>query len=290
MPATWRTYYELTKPGITRMVLITAVFGFLLASKGQVDLVLLVVSLLGIGLASAGSAVLNNWMEVDLDARMHRTRGRALPCGKIDQEVALGFGLVLVLGGVVLLVAFVNQLTALLVLLSAFLYVLVYTPLKRRTWLNTSIGAIPGALPMSCGWVAATGTVDGGAFIAFAILYAWQHPHFYAIAWLHKEDYARAGFKMLSVTDPTGARLFLQVIAFAILLLGIGLLPSFVGMAGWIYGLVALAMGLLVLVDSIRFIRTPTMASARGLLRATIIYLPVLLLGTMVEAAVQWVA
>ena len=290
MSATWRTYYELTKPGITRMVLITAGFGFMLASKGQIDLVLLFVSLIGIGLASSGSAVLNNWMEIDLDARMHRTRGRALPTGKLDPEMALGFGLALVLGGVLLLAATVNQLTALLVLLSAFMYVLIYTPLKRRSWLNTSIGAIPGALPMSCGWVAATGTFDGGAFLAFAILYAWQHPHFYAIAWIHKEDYARAGFKMLSVTDPTGARLFLQVIAFAILLLGIGVLPSFVGMAGWVYGLVALAMGLLVLVDSVRFVRAPSIASARGLLRATIIYLPVLLLGTVVEAAFQWVA
>jgi protoheme IX farnesyltransferase len=285
---TFRAYWRLGKPGIVRMVVVTSALSYALAARGMpMDWLRFWAAMLGIGLGAAGAAVLNNFLERDLDAVMERTRGRELPAQRIEPASALVYGVVLTLLGLaVLLLAGPNLLPAFLVLLTSFLYVVVYTPLKRRTWLNTSIGAIPGALPVLCGWAAAVGRLDFTAWVLFALLFAWQHPHFYAIAWLYREDYRRAGFKMLSVVDARGYRLFLQVILYAFLLLAISLLPKVLGTAGWIYFAGALALGLWCVADSLRFVRNASPATARRLLRGTIFYLP--LLALTVSADVLW--
>ena len=215
---------------------------------------------------------------------MARTRSRALPAGLIEPHKALTAGVGLVLFGVLLLTCAVNLLTGFLVLLAAFLYVLVYTPLKRLTWLNTSFGAIPGALPPMAGWAAATGTIDSGAWVLFAILFAWQHPHFFAIAWIFRDDYRLASFKMLPVVEPSGKRMFRQAIAFSFLLLGVSLLPTVIGMTGRFYFCGALLMGILVLAAALRFARNHNPPDARRLLKASVFYLPLLLLLILFDA------
>jgi protoheme IX farnesyltransferase len=267
----------MAKLRIVSMVLVTAAIGYLLGSDGAVDGLRLLVTLLGTGLAAAGSAALNNYLERDIDALMDRTRSRVLPAGIVEPAHALVYGILLVLGGVTLLAARVNLLSGFIVLLTAFLYVLVYTPLKRVSWLNTPIGAIPGALPPVSGWAAAAGHLDPQAWVLFLILFAWQHPHFYAIAWMCKEDYARAGFKMLPVIDPSGRRMFRQSVGFCILLLAASLLPYATGMAGRLYLLGALSAGLLFLRSGITAAHSRSLPDARSLLRASVLYLPALL-------------
>jgi len=269
----------MTKPGIVRMVGVTAAFSYFIAAPDVegYGIMRLIAALIGIMGAAAGSAVLNNVMERDLDARMERTRNREIPSGRVLPEYALGFGLVLSILSVAWLILTVNLLTAFLVLATAFLYVVVYTPLKTRTWLNTTIGAIPGAMPTLCGWAAAMNTLDFGAWVMFAILFAWQHPHFYAIAWIYRKDYEKAGYKMLSVVDKTGSRLFLQILLFSLLLLGVSLLPTFMNISGWFYFAGALVLGVFVMVRGFQFVVRPTVRDARKLLMSTIIYLPVLL-------------
>src|SRR6266496_519368 len=271
-------YWELVKPRILLMVLVTTSLGFFLGARGVDSVLHLCLTLLGVGCATGGAAMLNNYLERDLDAKMVRTRGRALPAGLVEPHRALTFGVGLVLFGVLLLAWKVNLLTGFLVLMAGFLYVLVYTPLKRITWLNTSFGAIPGAIPPMAGWVAATDRLDPGAWVLFAILFAWQHPHFYAIAWIFREDYRAAGFKMLPVVEPSGKRMFRQTIVFSILLLAVSLLPTVVGVTGKSYFCGALLGGVFILLVAIRFAREREMVDARRLLKATILYLPALLL------------
>jgi protoheme IX farnesyltransferase len=212
--------------------------------------------------------MLNNYLERDLDGKMLRSRDRALPAGLIKPHRALTLGVGLVLFRVLLLAWKVSLLIGFLVLLAGFLYVLVYTPLKRITWVNASFGAIPGAIPPMAGWVAATDRLDPCAWVLFAILFAWQHSHFYAIAWIFRGDYRAAGFKMLSVVDPSGKRMFRHTIAFSILLLAVSLLPSVVGVTGRPYCWGALLSGTLMLVPAIRFEREQELADARRLLKA----------------------
>lgn len=285
----FRSYLNLCKPGIVRMVGVTAAFSYMLAVPDVEGYgwMRLIAALIGIMGAAAGSAVLNNVMERDLDARMERTRNRELPQGRILPEHALSFGLLLTLGSVGWLIWTVNLLTAFLVVSTAFLYVVVYTPLKTRTWLNTTIGAIPGAMPTLCGWSAAMNTLDFGAWVMFAILFAWQHPHFYAIAWIYRDDYEKAGYKMLSVVDKNGARLFMQVLLFASLLLAVSLLPTLIDMAGWLYFAGAFLLGIYVLIASFQFVARHTRKDARRLLYSTIVYLPALLLVIMADLAVH---
>ena len=277
-------YWELAKPRILLMVLVTTSLGFFLGARGIDSVLQLCLTLLGVGCATGGAAMLNNYLERDLDAKMVRTRSRALPAGLVEPHRALTFGVGLVLFGVLLLAWKVNLLTAFLVLMAGFLYVLVYTPLKRITWLNTSFGAIPGAIPPMAGWVAARGGLDPGAWVLFAILFAWQHPHFYAIAWIFREDYRAAGFKMLPVVQPSGKRMFRQTILFSILLLAVSLLPTVVGVAGKAYFCGALLGGVFMLLVAIRFARERELADARRLLKATILYLPALLLLITLDA------
>ena len=275
------SYVEMTKPRIVAMVLVTTTLGFFL---GHGAWPVLLLTLAGVGLATGGAAVLNNYLERDVDAKMERTRQRALPAGLVLPERALALGVSLVLAGSIILARGVNLLSAFLVLLAAFLYVVVYTPMKRLTWLNTTFGAIPGAIPPLAGWAAATGRLDAGAWVLFAILFAWQHPHFFAIAWMFKDDYRRADLKMLPVIEPTGARTFRQTLAFSVLLLGVSLLPFSIGMAGRVYFAGALAMGLALLGVGGWLAATKTREAARQLLRASVIYLPLLLLLILLDA------
>jgi len=275
-------YVCLTKPRIVTMVLVMSASGFFLGAQGLEPLSTFLIMLVGTALSSGGAAVLNNYLERDCDSKMDRTKKRPLPQGTITPSEALSFGLLLVLLGVGLLAWQVNLLTGFLSLLTVFLYVLVYTPLKRITWLNTVIGAVPGALPPVGGWAAATGHLDAGAWILFLILFIWQHPHFYAIAWMYKEDYSRGGFKMLPVVDPEGSSTFRQVIIFSLLLIPASLLPMANGMAGAFYGWGIFALGLGLLAIGVHLSRTRSVKDARLLLKASVIYLPlffILILG-----------
>ena len=209
-------YCELAKSRILVLILVVTAIGYFLGARGQIDSELLVVLLLGTALTCGGSAVLNQYIERDTDRLMERTRRRPLPRGSVSPASALAYGITLVLCGVVSLSVGVSMLTGFLALLTAFLYVLVYTPLKRVTWWNTFVGAIPGALPPLGGWAAATGSLELGAWVLFLILFVWQHPHFYSIAWLHREDYRRGGLQMLSVVDSDGTRTFRQILLYSV--------------------------------------------------------------------------
>jgi protoheme IX farnesyltransferase len=269
-------YLEMAKPRIVSLVLVTTGLGFFLGGQTGHAWPLLLVTLLGVGAATGGAAVLNNYLDRDVDAKMARTRNRALPTGRVAPAQALAFGVTLVLVGVLALVWAVNLLTGFLVLLAAFLYVLVYTPLKRMSWFNTTIGAIPGALPPMCGWAAATGELTTGAWVLFAILFLWQHPHFFAIAWMFKEDYRQAGLKMLPVVDPSGRRTFRQTILYSVLLLAGAALPYGCGLAGPWYLAGSFLLGGALLAVAVRFIRSRSYLDARRLLKASVIYLPLL--------------
>ncbi len=266
------------------MVLVTTTLGFLLGGGSPSSPALLLLTLLGVGGATGGAAVLNNYLERDFDAKMARTRARALPAGLIDPLRALAFGVGLVLSGVLLLACAVNLLAGFLVLLAAFLYVLVYTPLKRVTWLNTMFGAIPGAIPPMAGWAAASGHVGPGAWALFAILFAWQHPHFFAIAWMFRDDYRAAGFKMLPVIEPSGLRTVCLTLVFSLILIGVSLLPTVIGMAGRLYFFGILLAGLLMFAAAVGFARDRSVGKARRLLKASILYLPLLLVLIILDA------
>jgi protoheme IX farnesyltransferase len=269
------------------MVLVTTTLGFLLGSGAHGSYGLLLLTLVGVGSSTGGAAVLNNYLERDFDAKMARTRKRALPAGLIEPHRALAFGVGLVLSGVLLLVVEVNLLAGFLVLLAAFLYVLVYTPLKRITWWNTTFGAIPGAIPPMAGWAAATGHVGAGAWALFAILFAWQHPHFFAIAWMFRDDYRAAGFKMLPVIEPSGRRTVRLAVGFSLVLIGASLIPTLIGMAGWFYFSGTLLIGLLMLMVALSFAHDRSVGNARRLLKASILYLPLLLLFIFLDAGLK---
>ena len=283
-------YLELTKPRIALMVLVTAALGYYVgvAFTGHFPGWLpFFLAMLGTGMAGAGASALNQYIERDIDALMDRTRERPLPTGAISPQSALYFGVVLALAGCFLLLFGINLLTAFLTLQSTFLYVLVYTPMKRLTWLNTSVGAIPGAMPPLIGWAAATGTLHAGAWVLFAVLYIWQHPHFFAIAWMYRDDYKRGGLKMLPVVKPDGKNMFLQVMAFSLVLIPVSILPAVIGPSGWVYSIGALLLGLAMLVCAAAFTLQQTYASAKRVLRVSLIYLPALLLLILADAALQ---
>jgi len=270
-------YIELTKPRISTLVLVTTALGFFLGGKGIASWPLFFTTLFGAGLTCAGASALNHYLERDADSKMKRTQNRPLPRGIISPSNALSFGIILTLAGVILLSVRVNLLTAYLSLLTAFLYVLVYTPMKRISWLNTTIGAIPGAIPPMGGWAAAAGQLDAGAWALFLILFLWQHPHFYAIAWMFKEDYRRAGFKMLPVIEKDGRRTFFQILLFAALLIPASTLPTILGISGRAYLYGALLSGIWLFVLGVMLSISKSFRSAQKLLRATVIYLPLLL-------------
>ena len=276
-------YLELTKPRITVLVLATASLGFVAADYGVTSWSLFFYTILGTSCAAGGAAALNHFLERNIDRQMKRTRDRPIPAGLIKPASALSFGVCLVLVGVFLLLFKTNLLTAFLALLSTFLYVVIYTPMKRLTWLNTSLGAIPGALPPVGGWTAATGELGAGAWVLFLILFAWQHPHFYAIAWIFRDDYKSAGFKMLPVLDVDGHRTCRQVVGFCLLLIAVSVLPAAIGNMGPVYLWGVLLLGCGMLAAGLALARSRSEEAARRLLRASVIYLPLLLLLTITD-------
>jgi len=274
-----KAYIELTKPRILMSVLITTTIGYYLGTQGSLyPLSPFLYLLLGTFFMCSGSSVLNHYLEREFDSKMLRTQNRPLPAGIITPSKALNFGIILILIGLPLLYIKVNILTAFLSLLTSFLYIMVYTPMKRVSWLNTTVGAVPGAIPPLGGWAAATGTLNFDAGMLFLILFIWQHPHFYAIAWIFKEDYKRAGFKMLPCIDPNGARTMTQVKWFTLALIPISLNPVMTGISGWIYFVGVLLSGLALLYFAKIFTASRSVKDARNLLKATVMYMPVWLI------------
>ena len=266
----------LTKPRVVLMVLVTTFVGFQVASPGSPDPLRLVQTLIGTWLAAAGASALNQYLEVDVDGRMERTRRRPLPDRRLQMGEAGWFGLGLTLAGPVYLALTVNWLSAAVVALSAASYLLAYTPLKRRTSLCTILGAIPGALPPVTGWVAARGEFGLGAWVLFGILFLWQLPHTLAIACVYRRDYARADLRMLPVVDPEGGSTGRQVVINCLALLAVGLLPTLIGMAGLIYFLGALVLGVAFLAAGCGLALRRSVGNARRLVYASLIYLPAL--------------
>jgi len=269
---------ELFKTRLTTLVLLTTFIGFYLGTVGNVDYLLLLHTLIGTALLACGSSVLNQWLEREHDAKMHRTEDRPLPTGRISADNALKLGGVLSAAGLVYLAFSVNLLTSLLGAATMILYVLIYTPLKRVTTLNTVIGAIPGALPPLMGWTAAQGQITIQGWSLFAILFFWQLPHFLAIAWMYRDDYARAGFQMLPIVDPSGARTGRQAVSHTLGLLMISFFPFLFRMVGIAYVIGALVLGIVFLVSAIRFARRLDRPSARTLFFVSIIYLPLMMI------------
>jgi len=271
-------YVSLTKPRIVVMVLVTVGVGFLLGARGSAHPATLSLTLLGTALVAGGASTLNQWMERARDARMRRTANRALPRGRLGAVEAASFGVGLGLAGTAILLWGANWLAAAVAVSTLLLYVFVYTPLKPWTTLNTAIGAIPGALPPVIGWAAATETLGIEAFSLFLIVFLWQFPHFLAIAWIYREDYARGGLKMLPEVDPQGALTGRQATSYALALIPAGLLPATIGLAGPVYFIGALVLSLFYLGAAIQFWTGISESTARRLLRMSFCYLPLVLL------------
>ncbi len=274
-------FLALIKARLTFMVLITTLVGFYVGWRGAMDYWLMLHTLLGTAILACGASALNQLWEREHDARMRRTAERPLPSGRMRPETVLIFGGFCSIAGLAYLAFAVNFLTSLLGALTLGSYILVYTPLKRVTWLNTAVGAIPGALPPLMGWTAARGQLSPEGWSLFAILFFWQIPHFLAIAWLYREEYEKAGFVMLPSRDPDGSRTGRQAISHTLGLLMVSLLPFLFRIAGVVYLAGALILGGAFLAYSILFARELSRPRARQLFFISILYLP-LLLGLMV--------
>jgi protoheme IX farnesyltransferase len=268
----------LTKPRVVLMVLVTTWVGYYLGGSAEVGFAPLASTLLGTALAAAGTLALNQFLERDVDARMLRTRGRPLPDGRLQPLEALVFGMLLTLSGIALLAVVVGLGSALVTGATAALYLFAYTPLKRVTPLAMVVGAVPGALPPVTGWVAARGELGVGAGVLFAILFLWQLPHTLAIARLYRDDYARAGIRVLPVVDPDGASTERQIVAGCLGLYAAGLLPTLVGLTGPVYFFAAMVLGALFVACGMAQALAPSPVSARRLVLASVVYLPALLL------------
>jgi protoheme IX farnesyltransferase len=271
-------YLALTKPRIGIMVLVTVATGFLLGARAAAPPSALVLTMLGTGLVAGGASAWNQYLERARDQKMRRTASRPLPSGRLAPIEAAVFGSVLTVAGLAVLALEVNGISAAVALVTFVLYVVVYTPLKPLTTLNTAVGAIPGALPPVIGWVAATGQLGAEAWALFLIVFLWQFPHFLAIAWIYRDDYARAGYKMLPNVDPQGAITGRQAAGHALALIPAGLLPAVLGLAGTVYFAGALMLGLGYLYYAVRFWSDVSDLSARRLLRASFVYLPAILI------------
>lgn len=289
IPVTERAwaYVALAKPDVTFLVVITTVAGFYIASRGPLDWALLAHTLVGTMLAAAGTATLNQYTEREADALMRRTAARPIPSGVISPTEAFWLGSILVVSGVVYLSVLSNVLAAALTLATTVLYLGVYTPLKKITPVATFIGAFPGAIPPLIGWAAARGSLSLGAWILFAILFLWQFPHFLAIAWMYREDYARAGIKMLPVVEPSGDRTFRQILVTAAILVPISLLPSVIGITGIGYFFGATVLGMALLQVCFWAERSRTNVRAKWLMHATVIHIPVLLALMILDRVVR---
>jgi protoheme IX farnesyltransferase len=276
-------YFALTKPRLNGLVVASSAAGYYLGLSAVIDPMAMVDAVVGTTLVAAGAAALNQVYERDTDAMMRRTAARPLPGGRVSSFDAGVFGLLLSVAGIALLAAKANWLSAALAAATLVIYLAVYTPMKRRTPLSTLVGAVPGALPPLIGWAAAHGSISQGGTALFAIVFLWQIPHFMAIAWLYRDDYARARFPMLAVIDPTGRRPARQAVFFSGVLLPISLLPWSVGLSGSVYLAVAVTLGLGLLWLSIRFAAARSQPTARMLFIGSITYLPLLWIAMIVN-------
>ncbi|HEV2416366.1 MAG TPA: heme o synthase [Terriglobia bacterium] len=288
LPARWITwpairqraadYWMMTKPEVNFLVVASSLVGFYLASSGPLRLGLLLNTLLGTLLVASGTATLNEYMERSHDGKMRRTAARPLPAGRIHPLEGLGFGLALSIAGGIYLDLTTNRLACFIALLTLVLYLLLYTPLKRRTPMCTLIGAIPGAMPPLIGWAAARGSLSFEAWILYVILFLWQFPHFSAIAWMYRQDYTRAGYLMLPPSDQKGRFMSTQVIGFSLLLIPVTIMPALMGQAGRIYLVGAVMLGLAFLYFGARLAFSRSNALARRLVLASVVYLPLIYL------------
>jgi protoheme IX farnesyltransferase len=280
-----KDYIELTKPRITWLILMSTGIGYFFglpkagswwAFAAAIPWLGLLQTILGTGLIASGTAALNQWSERDADSHMRRTSDRPIPAGRIPAPRALAFGVALSLAGFLDLWWGVNLLAALLGLFTLLTYLFLYTPLKSRSWLSTTIGAFPGAMPPMIGFAAAHGSITSEAWVLFAILFLWQFPHFYSIAWMYREDYARAGIRMLPVVEPDGRSTARQIVLYGLALIPVSLAPSILGMSGRIYLVGALLLGLYFLYSGVRVALDRTIMRARNVLLVSVFYLPLI--------------
>jgi heme o synthase len=270
-------YLALTKPDVSFLVVMTTVAGYALGTVGPLDWLRMAHTVFGTTLIAAGTSALNHYIERDTDALMRRTASRPLPSGQLTPREALGFGLSLLVIGTLYLALATNALATLLGILTSISYLCAYTPLKRKTTFATLIGAIPGAVPPLIGWVAARGSLSLNAWILFAVLFLWQFPHFDAISWVYREDYRRAGIKMLPVVDADGSRTFREIVLTAAFLVPVSMLPSVTGLAGSRYFFGALVLGIMLVEVCLWAAASKTNSRAKWLMHATVLHLPLLL-------------
>ncbi len=271
-----RDYIELTKPRITWLIVMSTAVGYYFGHTGSWSLWELINTMIGTALIASGTAALNQWYEREADRQMRRTQSRPLPSGRLQPFQALWFGIGLAIAGGLELGLTVNWLSSALGIFTLILYLFLYTPLKQKTWWSTTVGAVPGAMPPLIGFAAAANKLTAEACVLGAILFLWQFPHFYAIAWMYREDYSRAGIRMLPVVEPDGGSTSRQILFYSTILIPISLLPKWMGMTGSIYMIGALALGLVFLYAGIRVSLDRTKVRARRVLLASVVYLPVL--------------
>jgi heme o synthase len=275
-----RDYIELTKPRITWLILMSTGIGYFFGLPSHawrdINWLLLLHTILGTGLIASGTAALNQWYERAADLKMHRTAGRPLPSGRLIASRALAFGIALSVAGFVELWLGVNLLSGLIGAFTLASYLFLYTPMKQRTWWSTTVGAIPGAMPPMIGYAAAAGVITRESWVLFAILFLWQFPHFYSIAWMYKDDYARAGIRMLPVVEPDCRSTARQIVLYGIALIPVSLVPGMLGMTGRIYLIGALILGLVYLYSGVRVALERTLVRARAVLLTSVLYLPLI--------------
>jgi heme o synthase len=270
-------YLALTKPDVSFLVVMTTVAGYALGTRGPLDWLRMAHTVFGTTLIAAGTSALNHYFERDTDALMRRTASRPLPSGQLSPREAFWFGISLLGFGTLYLALATNMLATLLGVATSVLYLCAYTPLKRRTTLATFVGAFPGAVPPLIGWAAARGTLNIEAWFLYAVLFLWQFPHFDAIAWVYREDYKRAGIRMLPVVDPEGTQTFREILTTAALLVPISLLPAVTGLAGARYFFGAVVLGIMLVEVCLWAAASKTNFRAKWLMHATVLHLPVLL-------------
>jgi protoheme IX farnesyltransferase len=271
-----KDYIALTKPRITWLILMSTGVGYFFGARGGWHWLTLLHTIIGTGLIASGTAALNQWYERAADAKMKRTQARPLPSGRLSASNALIFAILISVAGFIELFVAVNALTGWLGLFTLLSYLFIYTPLKQRSPHSTTIGAIPGAMPPLIGYAAASGTLTWDAWILFAILFFWQFPHFYAIAWMYREDYERAGIRMLPVVEPDGESTARRILLYSLILIPISMIPKFLAMTGNLYLVGALALGLFFLYAGVRVSFDRTRQQARRVLLASVVYLPIL--------------
>jgi protoheme IX farnesyltransferase len=280
-----RDYIELTKPRITWLILMSTGIGYFFGLPGgstwwqflkDIPLLSLLHTIAGTALIASGTAALNQWYEREADRKMRRTARRPLPLGKMPAENAFAFGAALSVAGFLELWLGVNALSGLIGAFTLASYLFLYTPMKQRTWWSTTVGAVPGAMPPMIGYAAAAGTLTRESWVLFAILFLWQFPHFYSIAWMYKEDYARAGIRMLPVVEPDCRSTARQIVLYGLALIPVSLVPGMLGMSGRIYLVGALLLGLWFLYSGVRVARERSIARARYVLVTSVLYLPLI--------------